>query len=293
MKSDRKYRINGFEQIKAFYSWVFDNADKDINTSHISLYLFLINQANRNNWVEWFKCPYDLGMAGSKIGSRNTYYKCLTDLKGWNLIDYEKGINYFKAPIIKIYPLKNEQVRIPNSEQVIEPVIKPLSEPLPEHIYKLITSNLQPITNHFTEFEKFVKGLSKHPRPKSFEFIDRVVFCFQEEYLHERDSEYRIIAIGKERAAAAKILAEFKKKFPNEDSEHIIAHMREFFALCVAISETWLYDNMSLSIIVSKFNEIKTILTNGKHKKDNGATSEEILGAVNKYFPIEGYPTER
>jgi uncharacterized protein YdaU (DUF1376 family) len=29
---------------------------------------------------------------------------------------------------------------------------------------------------------------------------------------------------------------------------------------------------------------------NGTNKKNNGATSEEILGAVNKYFPIEGYP---
>jgi hypothetical protein len=29
---------------------------------------------------------------------------------------------------------------------------------------------------------------------------------------------------------------------------------------------------------------------NGTHRQNNGATSEEILGAVSKYFPIEGFP---
>lgn len=32
---------------------------------------------------------------------------------------------------------------------------------------------------------------------------------------------------------------------------------------------------------------------NGSNKKDNGATSEQILGAVNKYFPIKGFPEQR
>jgi len=124
-------------------------------------------------------------------------------------------------------------------------------------------------------------------------FLLRIISCFQEEYLQERGSEYHLLAIGKERAAAGKILAEFKKKFPADNSDQIIAHMRGYFAKCVTISDQWLYDNMSLPIIVSKFNEIKTILTNGKHKKDNGATPEQILGAVNEYFPIQGFPGKR
>jgi hypothetical protein len=39
--------------------------------------------------------------------------------------------------------------------------------------------------------------------------------------------------------------------------------------------------------------EEEIAINNIKHgidKKNNGATSEEVLGAVNKYFPIEGYP---
>ena len=99
-------RINGFTQIKAFYSWTFDNQDKQIKPHHISLYLFLLNQNNRANWIEWFKCPYDLAMTGSCIGSKKTYYKCLNELEEWKLIEYKRGLNEWKAPLIKLEVLK-------------------------------------------------------------------------------------------------------------------------------------------------------------------------------------------
>lgn len=140
-------RINGFEQIKSFNSWLFNNAEKQLTTSHVALYYFLINQNNRNNWVEWFKLPYDLGMSGSCIGSRNTYYKCLEDLRSFGLIEYQKGINNYKAPLIKLCLFKNEQLTNTAPVPLSEPLTKPLTKPLPEHIYKLITGNLELVTN--------------------------------------------------------------------------------------------------------------------------------------------------
>lgn len=110
-------RINGFEQIKGFYSWVFNNQELGIKPQHCSLYVFLINQNNRNNWVEWFKCPLDLAMAGSCITSKKTYYRCLKDLTDWNLIEYTPGENNWKAPVIKIKPLK-DRLNVPISEIV-------------------------------------------------------------------------------------------------------------------------------------------------------------------------------
>ena len=100
-------RINGFTQIKAFYSWTFSNQDKGVKPTHISLYLFLLNQNNRLNWVEWFKCPLDLGMNGSCISSKKTYYRCLKDLTDWGMIGYKKGANNWKAPMIKLVVLKD------------------------------------------------------------------------------------------------------------------------------------------------------------------------------------------
>lgn len=155
------YRINGFEQIKAFYSWVFNNADKRVTPQHISLYLFLINQANRNNWVEWFKCPFDLAMTGACIGNKKTYYSCLTNLVEWNLIQYQKGANEWKAPLIKLEVLKStssDTATVPLPEPLPTPQHIPLPTTLPTHIYKLLTNNLKRITDNIEDVVKFLDG---------------------------------------------------------------------------------------------------------------------------------------
>lgn len=135
--------MDGFAQIKAFYSWVFNNPDK-IRPTHISLYLFLLNQNNRSMWVEWFKCPYDLAMQGACIGNKNTYYKCLDELKSYDLIDYKKGINNYKAPMIKLFQLYDSE---PLSGNVTVPLSEPQTEPLTglldKNTYKLITTNFK------------------------------------------------------------------------------------------------------------------------------------------------------
>lgn len=164
-------RINGFDQIKAFYTLVFQQ-EYEFTPQHISLYVFLINQNNRNNWVEWFKCPFDLGMAGSCIGNKKTYYRCLNDLSEWNLLQYEKGTNNWKAPKIRLEVLKStttETATVPQSEplplQLDTPLDVPLGlqvdVPLPTHIYKLITSNLKLVTDNL---ERWIKNeLKKKP----------------------------------------------------------------------------------------------------------------------------------
>ena len=196
-------RINGFEQIKGFYSWVFNNPDK-IRPTHISLYLFLLNQNNRSNWVEWFKCPYDLAMQGACIGNNGTYYKCLDDLKAWNLIDYQKGINNFKAPLVKLFVLyENEQVTVPLSEQLSEQLSvqqtaqQPvqLSAQLPVHIYKLITDNIETINNRQDEFLCLIKNFI-NPKSKEIDlsFLQKDFIPLVEKWLlykKEKKQEYK------------------------------------------------------------------------------------------------------
>lgn len=159
-------RINGFEQIKAFYSWVFNNPEK-ARPTHISLYLFLLNQNNRANWVEWFKCPYDLAMHGARIGNKGTYYKCLDDLKQWKIIDYKKGLNNFKAPLIKLFQLYDneqvtEQVTVPLPEHLTEPQSVPLPVPLTGNKYKLLTNNLERIISNLKDIIQFLDDKLKN-----------------------------------------------------------------------------------------------------------------------------------
>lgn len=169
MKKEVHYRINGFEQIKAFYSWIFNNAEKRVTSQHISLYLFFINQNNRSNWIEWFKCPFDLGMTGACIGNKKTYYKCLSDLSDWGFIKYEKGINEFKAPLIKLEVLSDtsgDTATAPLPTPLPTTLHTPLPTPLPTHIYKLITNNLKPIIDNYENFENFILSLNK-PKDES------------------------------------------------------------------------------------------------------------------------------
>jgi len=157
-------RINGFEQIKGFYSWSFSNQELGIKPQHISLYLFLVNQNNRNNWVEWFKLPYDLAMAGSCISSKKTYYACLDDLQKWSLIKYQKGVNNWKAPLVKLEVLKDTS-NVPQSEQAEEPLTLPqhiqqliqAATPQPIHNIKLLTNNIKPITDNIKQVLCFLK----------------------------------------------------------------------------------------------------------------------------------------
>ena len=154
-------RINGFTQIKGFYSWVFENQDKNIRSTHISLYMFLVNQNNRNSWVEWFKCPFDLAMGGSGVSNKKTYYTTLKDLQEWKLIQYQKGINNYKAPLIKLEVLFDTST-VPQSEPQVQPQSIPLPLPLLKpQLYKnikLITNNLELITLNIEKVLIFLKS---------------------------------------------------------------------------------------------------------------------------------------
>lgn len=223
--------MNGFEQIKSFYSWVFNNPDK-ARPTHVSLYLFLWNQNNRANWVEWFKCPYDLAMQGACIGNNGTYYKCLDELKLWGLIDYKKGINNYKAPIIKLIQLYNneqltvqvnEQVTVPLSEQLSEQVsgqqTVQLTEQVTVHIYKLLTNNLKRITDNLEPVIKFLDDFEKSS-PLTKMIIDSYFNWFKE----KTGSKPKIN--GAEAKAAQELGRYIKQivneKYPNSSNEKII-----------------------------------------------------------------------
>jgi hypothetical protein len=122
------------------------------------------------------------------------------------------------------------------------------------------------------------------PPNKSVDFIDQIINCFVEEY-----GDYKILAKGKERAAAGKILSEYKKEFPEHSSEETLEGLQIFFRQCLSItSDKWLYDNMSLPIIVSQYNKIINIIKNGETTtKQKGATPKQIAGAVAKHFAID------
>lgn len=127
-------------------------------------------------------------------------------------------------------------------------------------------------TNKNVKNDKNVKNEKSLP-DKPADFIDQIVNLFVK--IH---GSYEVLCIGKERAAAGKILKLYRKKYPNSTSEETIQGLEAYFRSCVNINDAWLKSNMSLPIIVDKFNSINDILRNGNTKSVKGPTTEQFAG---------------
>jgi len=204
-------RIELHTQLKAFYSIVF-NGVHDIRPTHISLYMFLLNQNNRNNWAVWFKCPWDLAMQGAAIQSKTTYYAILDELCKFGLLQWEKGINLNKSPRIKLTILsvsKNDTltgtVAVPLSDTIHGTVPDTLPDTLPGTLTGTLTgNNIILLTNNYTllnkyesEFEKFISDLKNKekkeedfPGPEKFESLfGKHGIVYTEEKISELEHE--------------------------------------------------------------------------------------------------------
>jgi len=114
------------------------------------------------------------------------------------------------------------------------------------------------------------------------EFPDQIVDLFTEVH-----GSYKVTTPGQERKMAGKIASLYREKHPDSKTENALADLRVYFELCCNIQDAWLRDNMSLSIIVSKYNVINKIIYNGKSSNRNGATAKEIAQAVAKNFATD------
>ena len=280
-------RINGFEQIKGFYSWVFANQDKDIKPQHTSLYVFLLNQNNRNNWIEWFKCPYDLAMAGSCISSKKTYYKCLTDLNEWGLIGYKAGVNTWKSPLIKLEVLKDTST-VPQSEpQVLQLdipqhilLLLQLSTPQPIHNIKLLTDNFELITNNLESIIKKFSIVAKMPLPEFTPCVEFWLKEFHNGWTFSPQSGKHLNSIIKK---LRKILADKETESPPEKVILLFKNM------CLKLPD-W-YKEKDLAIIDQKFNEIISEIQNGQNGISKKIGKSNLADVAKVFESLKNAPT--
>jgi hypothetical protein len=173
------------------------------------------------------------------------------------IIEIDGGKKWFIKPFIEFqYGILDEANRVHNS------VIKELQR---HNVNKGLISSLQGAKDKDKDKDK------DEDEAKDMDFIDRIVQQFVDAH-----GDYVIVNRGKEREAAGKLLGIYKKKFPSANSEETLQSLRAYFNACVNIGDRWLHDNMSLSIIISKFNEINNYLKNGNHKGP-GATDAELI----------------
>ena len=101
--------MNYIRHLNAFFSFVRN--DKRLACSHVSLYLALFQYWNYNRFQNPFPVYRDNLMQLSKIGSKNTYHKCIKELHAAGYIMYNPSTSKFQPVKISLIRLdiKEEQ----------------------------------------------------------------------------------------------------------------------------------------------------------------------------------------
>lgn len=93
-----------YERVKDFYERIAD--DGRIGMSHISLYMALVFQGKDSS--QPFLITREEIMQLSKIKSRQTYNRCMNELKEYGYIGYTPSSDPFSGSLIVIVSLKKE-----------------------------------------------------------------------------------------------------------------------------------------------------------------------------------------
>ena len=146
-----------------------------------------------------------------------------------------------------------------------------------------------PITPQVCRVVKESKGKESKVEENA-DFLSKIIVAFQESYFDVFQVEYVVMAKGKERAAVGTLVKSYKSKYPKSTSIETIQGLRDYFDSCCQIQDPWLQKNMSLPMIVSKFNEINNTLKNGKNSKHRSIASQsaDIDALVAGVFAAKG-----
>lgn len=94
--------------------------DSRLNPTHISLYLSLFRIWNIGRFPESFFINREEVMSVSKIGSKCTYHRCISNLTEWGYIEYFPSRNPYKGSRVKMLNLHSilEDIQKPNDPAI-------------------------------------------------------------------------------------------------------------------------------------------------------------------------------
>lgn len=98
--------------IKHYLEVMNKNAEDDrLNPTHVSLYISLFTFWNLNRFENPVSIARDEVMKVSKIGSQNTYHKCLKDLSDYQYLKYIPSHNPFRGSQVHMYNFDTSSVQ--------------------------------------------------------------------------------------------------------------------------------------------------------------------------------------
>ncbi len=93
-----------FPQLTAFFEAIAE--DPRISTTHICVYMALLQQWNKNGGINPFMILRNNIMKASKINARFTYNKCMNNLQEYGYITYQPSSNPFVFSTVYLKGLK-------------------------------------------------------------------------------------------------------------------------------------------------------------------------------------------
>ncbi len=100
--------MNYIRHLHAFYNYI--KKDNSLTSGHVSLYLAMFQYWNYNRFQNPFRINRDDLMEISKIGSKNTYHKCVKEL-------HQAGYIRYYPPTAKFQPVKISMIRMDIKEE--------------------------------------------------------------------------------------------------------------------------------------------------------------------------------
>ena len=116
-------QVNYIKHLNAVF--LYFSKDDRLNPTHISLYMALFQEWNSSRFADGFYVNRRDLMQASKIGSKSTYHRCVTDLDSWNYLFYFPSNNPYKGSKIKMVIIRTTDEPIAGQ---YNPVLEQLAE---------------------------------------------------------------------------------------------------------------------------------------------------------------------
>lgn len=98
--------MNYIRHLTGFFDRIVQ--DRNLNPTHISLYIALFQFWNVNRFRNPISITRDEVMQISKICSKATYHKCMRELHAKGYIKYEPSFNPFKGSMVILFNFSDE-----------------------------------------------------------------------------------------------------------------------------------------------------------------------------------------
>lgn len=292
--------MSSYDLSRAFFDWSFENPEK-VKTIHVAIYFFAIEHNNRLGWKEKFGFPSGMAMEAIGVKNYSTYITALKELVEFGFIEMvEKSKNQYSANIIMLNSAipKNNKANSKaldkafikhgikqskstgesNSESTAQSTMQS-NDTIDKQINNITIEQTNKQTNELISNEisdsKNLESISKNQKKEKKESCEKekkesphqgMVSVWFEWFENEFGVEPKMTDRD---GLVLKRIREYLTKLLNQKNNYSNESLYESFKIILeAIKEhEWIYQNVSLSIIESKINELIAIVRKPKQTK--------------------------